>query len=750
MSWEPPKALTFTYKSVGEPPVELKLDVHLPEATSRAGSPVLLYWHGGGVCSGNRTYGPMLPGWLFKDCISNGITCITADYSLLTPAKGADIVEDVVDCVKWIRDRLNEGLAALDLSQRVNPEALFVSGSSGGGWVAYATALYSPIKVKGFVPIYAMGGLFTHDQYCLRKTASFYWSRDLQSPAKYEPIIAATSRTVSSGWEWPKVLRRGYYSFLLQEATFLDALTGIPGFTTHLARLPLGERFAAIPKDQRFLFPHLAATASFPPTFFVHGDKDHVVPIQESRHMATVLRELGVETRMVEIVGGDHGCDQGDSSAELGLDGVVPFLLEQLESPKAVAMIVAQETSALEAKLDQMQRDFAALKRICEGYGARIGQLEEGAREGKGWEKQPVQATTPGTPASPGTDYLAPYEAQAREAFSTFWAYCGPLAPALSYDLDTFDKVKALVVWNAFMAKVAPQGHVLGLATELGLLKTIETLLSALALPGADASALFQQYMPSVRVWLMLYSHDIAQVFIISGLMTGNRPLVSLSSNIFPRALLRFGLLGPIDVRLIAQYELNTVMGVIQDTVFKGLSSDPEQVVHIVEYAEQHLIEWKNTWLAWSRAQEEAIGSYMHLSFSLQLTGLRFFIHRMCLGGIKSLEDILPGHRPLLKPAIANIISLHDTAFRQQSLRLTYTTAYTLAILTRSTVWLVNLMKVQPHLFDDLAGTKAGVRNLVQLMSNAPGKHHLEISDALDKLETPMETGETAAPELVL
>ncbi|ORY88408.1 Alpha/Beta hydrolase protein [Leucosporidium creatinivorum] len=331
-------ALTFTYKTQ---PVELQLDVHLPiqsaEQTEHHTSrrPVLLYFHGGGVCSGNRTFGEFIPSWLFKDALQAGVVCITADYSLLTPATGFDVIADVQDLVAWIRDHLNEELVKLGReSFLVDPSALFVAGSSGGGFVCYMAVSSSRAdSARAVLLIYAMGGDFFDKQYLLPKTTSFYHARPLQERSSpYISAILAGPHSVSSGWKWPEVPRRSYYSYLLQFAIFLDALSGEPGLTERVRNLSTEqERRQVLSNSARTLFPSLIVDSDFPPAFFVHGTADSVVNIKESRSFAERLQKLGVDSKSVEVEGGGHGCDSVDSSAEIaGLDEVVPFLLEHL------------------------------------------------------------------------------------------------------------------------------------------------------------------------------------------------------------------------------------------------------------------------------------------------------------------------------------------------------------------------------------------------------------------------------------
>lgn len=126
--------------------------------------------------------------------------------------------------------------------------------------------------------------------------------------------------------------RLDYYTWLQQKALFIDVLTAIPGLTATLVSLPPSSRPSAIPTSVLHLFPNLNVTPDFPPTFFVHGTDDEAVPIEESREMFRVCKEVRVEEcRMLEVQGGNHDLDYEKESWEVeGLAAVVLWLLERL------------------------------------------------------------------------------------------------------------------------------------------------------------------------------------------------------------------------------------------------------------------------------------------------------------------------------------------------------------------------------------------------------------------------------------
>ena len=65
------------------------------------------------------------------------------------------------------------------------------------------------------------------------------------------------------------------------------------------------------PKAQLELFrqnsPITFVTADDPPVFFLHGDQDKVVPIQQSELMIVRLKDLGVPNKLRVMEGQGHG-----------------------------------------------------------------------------------------------------------------------------------------------------------------------------------------------------------------------------------------------------------------------------------------------------------------------------------------------------------------------------------------------------------------------------------------------------------
>lgn len=56
---------------------------------------------------------------------------------------------------------------------------------------------------------------------------------------------------------------------------------------------------------------HLVS-ASFPPTVTLHGDVDSIAPVEDSRDLTARLNSVGVNAKLIEVPGADHGIQSYD------------------------------------------------------------------------------------------------------------------------------------------------------------------------------------------------------------------------------------------------------------------------------------------------------------------------------------------------------------------------------------------------------------------------------------------------------
>ena len=119
-----------------------------------------------------------------------------------------------------------------------------------------------------------------------------------------------------------------------------DYLLGEKGVTEVLKALPEAERLAAVPARLRPAILDAWVNGAFPPTFFVHGNADLAVPVDESQATYDQLRGLRVRTELVLIPGGPHGLMTDTIPPEVMPEALaayargMEFIARELEGPQ--------------------------------------------------------------------------------------------------------------------------------------------------------------------------------------------------------------------------------------------------------------------------------------------------------------------------------------------------------------------------------------------------------------------------------
>lgn len=98
----------------------LKLDLHLPESD---GFDLFVYFHGGGLCGGNKQRVEVFAETLAK----RNIATASVEYRLYPEAKFPDFIEDGADSIRWLKDHI---------SQWGSCNRIFVGGSSAGAYIS--------------------------------------------------------------------------------------------------------------------------------------------------------------------------------------------------------------------------------------------------------------------------------------------------------------------------------------------------------------------------------------------------------------------------------------------------------------------------------------------------------------------------------------------------------------------------------------------------------------------------------------
>ncbi|KAI6044867.1 Alpha/Beta hydrolase protein [Pisolithus marmoratus] len=367
---------SFDYKHIGGKPVAL--EVYLPVLRDCGSQPpirrpVVIYFHGGALTVGNKR--SWVPTWLQSRLSAQRFIFISADYRLMPPATGHDIVEDIQDVFRFVATSLNSRLdeamsdkggadpipAGDNLSPRnpyrIDAEAIGVAGTSAGGLCAYLACMHADPKPRVVLNMYGMGGKLYNPHYFTPKSEPFFRGRELLDPQQFRSFLHPQSSELEPTSDSPLAYHPPTYDIpgypsnprmllgrlYLQLGTYLDYYTGMhePSLSAYLRSLPVdltsrveGLRANSIPEQHRPLFPQFAVTSAWPPTCLVHGSADTAVLIEESRHMHSLLMAANVDVELWEVDGAEHSFDYEPptvgTSYETLFHDAVKFLIDHL------------------------------------------------------------------------------------------------------------------------------------------------------------------------------------------------------------------------------------------------------------------------------------------------------------------------------------------------------------------------------------------------------------------------------------
>jgi acetyl esterase/lipase len=218
--------------SYGEAGRRNRLDVwHRPDLAPDAGAPVLLQVHGGAWVMGQKE-GQAHP--LMAHLAARGWVCVTINYRLSPRATWPDQIVDVKRAIGWVRDHVGE--------HGGDPSFLAITGGSAGGHLAALAALTPGV-------------------------------------AEYQPGFEDADTGVAAA-----VPFYGVYDFIDRDGVAnrgLERLLAARVFKTALA----DDRAAW---DMASPMSHAGPQA--PPFFVLHGTNDTLVPVEQARAFATVMR----------------------------------------------------------------------------------------------------------------------------------------------------------------------------------------------------------------------------------------------------------------------------------------------------------------------------------------------------------------------------------------------------------------------------------------------------------------------------
>jgi acetyl esterase/lipase len=227
-----------------------------------------LWVHGGAWKGGSKEYCPPLP-WVEKDYVVASI-----NYRLCQDARFPAQIEDCKAAVRWLRHHARE--------YRIDPDRIIAWGDSAGGHLA------SLLGTTGDISDWEQG--YPVGSSRVQVVVDWYGRADLACVAT-DPAYADSPIAMLLGGSGPE---------------FADEAENASPIR-HISK-----------EDPAFLI--------------MHGDKDQVVPVEQSLAFAAALKKGGVKVKLVILRGAGHG--GGEFLAPEEAKTIDTFLHEHLGSRK--------------------------------------------------------------------------------------------------------------------------------------------------------------------------------------------------------------------------------------------------------------------------------------------------------------------------------------------------------------------------------------------------------------------------------
>jgi len=289
---------TYTFKTVGD--CRIKVDVYRA-SDGKAPRPVVMAIHGGALISGAR-YPIQMD--FHEPLMKRGFAIVSIDYRLAPETKLPEIIKDVQDAYRWIRE---EGPALFG----ADPERIGVQGGSAGGYLTLMTGFCVDPRPRVLVSFYGYGDIIG-DWYS--KPDPFYCS---QPAISKEAAYSAVGEGIPCGH--PQGRRRGdFYLYCRQHGLWPKEVSGFDPHTQ--------------PEQFKPYCPVQNVARDYPPTFLGHGDKDTDVPYEQSVMMDAALKQAGVEHEFMTLRDAGHGFSHArQEEYQQVLDRSIAFLVRHLQ-----------------------------------------------------------------------------------------------------------------------------------------------------------------------------------------------------------------------------------------------------------------------------------------------------------------------------------------------------------------------------------------------------------------------------------
>lgn len=279
---------TFTYKQINN--LEIKAELF---STEQEKAPLIIYIHGGGLVWGTRHDINKQQIKLFND---NNYHVLSIAYRLAPETKLPEIINDIRDCLSWVKQELPQ---QLDYQQ----DKIIVIGNSAGGYLALMTGTFDQ-KPDAIISFYGYGDILGE----WYSTPSEYFN----TMPKVNEALAKQLIQKNAIAEAPITARYAIYLYCRQQGVWPAYVTA-PTTTDLLQYCPVN-----------------LADQTYPPTLLLHGDADEDVPYEEAVKMHETLDQQQVKNKLITIPNGKHQFDENmdDPIVTSAFDEVLQFLKE--------------------------------------------------------------------------------------------------------------------------------------------------------------------------------------------------------------------------------------------------------------------------------------------------------------------------------------------------------------------------------------------------------------------------------------
>ena len=298
---EQPKS-AMVYKKTGG--VEILADVYAPKGGVLR--PAVLWIHGGALMIGSRN---SIPPQIIGLCRRENYALVSIDYRLAPETKLFEIVKDLADAMRWIR---NDGPKLF----QSDPGKLAVIGASAGGYLAMMSAVLPETEPpNAIVSCWGYGDILGN--WCTKPNSKYGGQKP--GPTREEAFAKIGDKAITSTGKEDYPDRAALFFYMKRNGLWTEIVSGLN---------PVQDRGKLIP-----YCPQRNVSAEYPPLLMLHGTADPDVPVEQSIAMHEAMKKAGASSELVLVEGGGHGLWGGDKEKiQAAFDRSLEFIKHHLTS----------------------------------------------------------------------------------------------------------------------------------------------------------------------------------------------------------------------------------------------------------------------------------------------------------------------------------------------------------------------------------------------------------------------------------